>query len=160
MRKILTLGAITVALALPAGVWAVGNHPMAGCGLAYVIFQNNQRGPQILASTTNGIFGNQVFGITFGTLGCTEEGLIVKGEELETFAEINLEHLRFEMPKGDGAFVSAFAALMGAEIEEVPVLLSFFKEEYTSLFATPETSSQEMLIALTQKLQELPELLS
>ncbi len=32
--------------------------------------------PKILAATTNGIFTNQLLGITFGTLGCRQGGTV------------------------------------------------------------------------------------
>ena len=50
-----------------------GGQNMAGCGLGSMLFKdnNNTKGVQSTAATTNGIFDNQLFGITSGTLGCT-----------------------------------------------------------------------------------------
>ncbi|MCB9072358.1 MAG: DUF3015 family protein [Bdellovibrionaceae bacterium] len=49
---------------------------LAGCGLGSVLFGAKPGGVQILAYTTNGSAGNQLFGITFGSLNCefTEAG--------------------------------------------------------------------------------------
>ncbi|MFI7919119.1 DUF3015 family protein, partial [Acinetobacter baumannii] len=46
-----------------------------GCGVGTQVWAG-QKGvvPKILAATTNGIFTNQLLGITFGTLGCRQGG--------------------------------------------------------------------------------------
>jgi len=162
MKKIWALMALAALLVMPPVVGAVGNHTMSGCGLAYLLFssKSNQRGPQIFASTTNGLFGNQTFGITSGTLGCTPDGKIAKSKEVQTFAETNLEQIRFEMARGEGAFVTAFASLLGASEKSIPSVVKFFNEEYANLFPKPETTAQEMLDVLDKKITERPGLLS
>jgi len=139
---------------------AVGNHPMAGCGLAYILFakDNNSKGTQILASTTNNFYGTQTFGITSGTSGCTEDGAVALGKELEVFASINLNNLAEEMAKGAGEYVTAFASLLGANEETQPVFLSFFQDKYEVLFPSEETTAIEMLEALKLELAKRPEL--
>ena len=78
------------------GFAASGNHPMAGCGLGYLLFSNkdNSKVTQILGGTTNGTFGSQTFGITSGTSGCTEDGAVKFAKEAEVFAEVNHEALK------------------------------------------------------------------
>ena len=44
----------------------------AGCGLGSMIFGDQKGAIQILAATTNSIFGTQTFGITTGTSNCGE----------------------------------------------------------------------------------------
>ncbi|MFI7964943.1 DUF3015 family protein, partial [Acinetobacter baumannii] len=48
-----------------------------GCGVGTQVWAG-QKGvvPKILAATTNGIFTNQLLGITFGTLGCRQGGTV------------------------------------------------------------------------------------
>ncbi|HYG66757.1 MAG TPA: DUF3015 family protein, partial [Anaeromyxobacteraceae bacterium] len=49
-----------------------GRYGAAGCGLGSMAFGNTPGAVQILASTTNGLFGTQTFGITTGTSNCGE----------------------------------------------------------------------------------------
>lgn len=156
MKKLVALVLIAMAVS-PA--FAKGNHTMAGCGLGYVLFGNsdNSRLMQILAATTNGTSGNQTFGITSGTSGCTEDGAVKFAKEAEVFAEVNLDTLRLEMAAGNGEFVRSFASLLGTNTDS---LVKFFQAEYTSLFPTASTTSAEFLAALSQKLADHPELLS
>ena len=160
MRKQWIIGLLVGALFSATAAQAAGNHPMAGCGLAYMLFakDDNSKGTQILAATTNGFFGAQIFGITSGTSGCTEDGMVSLEKELELFASINLNNLAEEMAKGAGDYVTAFAALLGADAETQPVFLSFFQEKYEVLFPSEETTAIEMLEALKLELAKHPEL--
>src|SRR6476620_2306778 len=125
MKKIVAMMAV-VALDVPGLALAKGgNHPMAGCGLGYVLFGHNDNTPvmQVLAATTNGISGNQTFGMTTGTSGCTEDGAVKFVKEAEVYAEVNLDSLRQEMAAGQGEFVTSFAALIGARGEQIPQMV-------------------------------------
>jgi hypothetical protein len=160
MKKLLAIS--FVAALLPSMVIARGNHPMAGCGLGYMLLSNkdNSKVSQILGATTNGTSGNQTFGITSGTSGCTEDGAVKFAKEAEVFAEINLDSLRREMADGQGEFVTAFASLLGSSSAKVPQLVQFFHNEYTTLFPSAATSSAELMQTLQDKLAQHPELLS
>lgn len=156
MKRIAMLAAV-LTLALPGLVLAKGgNHPMAGCGLGYVLFGHNDNSPimQVLAATTNGISGNQTFGMTTGTSGCTDDGAVKFVKEVEVFAEVNLDTLRREMAMGQGEFVSSFAALVGATGEEIPALVAVFQKEYATIFPTSSTTSAEMLSNLSTVLSQ------
>jgi hypothetical protein len=140
---------------------ARGNHPMAGCGLGYLLLSNkdNDKVTQVLGSTTNGTFGTQTFGISSGTSGCTEDGAVKVARATEVFADVNLTSLRREMAAGQGEYVNAFASLLGASQATMPQMVQFFQMEYQNLFPTADTSSDQMLKTLTEKLASHPELL-
>jgi hypothetical protein len=161
MRKLAILGALAGTVLFAPTAQAVGNHPMAGCGLAYLLFakDNNTQGIQILASTTNNLYGTQSFGITSGTSGCTKDGALAFNREVEVYAAVNLTNLAEEMAKGEGEYVGAFASLLGATDETRPMVLKLFQEKYTVLFPSEETNSIEMLDALKAELSAHPELL-
>jgi hypothetical protein len=149
MKKVLAVACAVLAMA-PAVVFAKGgNHPMAGCGLGYVLFGNekNESIMQILAATTNGTSGNQTFGMTSGTSGCTADGAVKFVKEAEVFAEVNLDTLRREMSVGDGEFVRTFASLIGSK--DVDSTLGMFKANYETLFPSASTSSGEFMAALS-----------
>src|SRR5579862_7163903 len=152
MKK-LTVLSIGVAL-LPAIAIATGNHPMAGCGLGYLLFSNrdNTKTTQVLGATTNGTFGSQTFGISSGTSGCTEDGAVKVARATEVFVDVNLASLRQEMSSGQGEYVNTFASLLGASDATRPQMVQFFQSEYQNLFPTAETSSVDMLKTLSEKL--------
>src|SRR5258708_34097429 len=159
MRKVIALG--IMASLLPTLSMARGNHPMAGCGLGYLLLSNkdNDKVKQVLGSTTNGTFGSQTFGISSGTSGCTEDGAVKLARTTEVFAEVNLASLRQEMAAGQGEYVNAFASLLGATETNPGQMISFLKTEYQNLFPTSDTGSTQMLSTLAQKLAAHPELI-
>ena len=73
MRKLTLLFAVVGVLFTASAARAQqGGYGMAGCGLGSLLFGNdNTTLMQILAATTNGLFGSQTFGITSGTSNCT-----------------------------------------------------------------------------------------
>ena len=154
MKKILALSfAAAFAFPMVAGA-AGGNHPMAGCGLGYVLFghDDNSKIKQILAATTNATSGNQTFGMSSGTSGCTEDGAVKFVKEAEVFAEVNLDSLRREMAMGQGEYVRSFATLLGASRSQIPALINLFQKEYETLFPNATTSSGDLMVSLSSLL--------
>src|ERR1019366_9824926 len=158
MRKFIALS--MVATLVPSLVLARGNHPMAGCGLGYLLLSNkdNEKVTQVLGATTNGT-GGQTFGISSGTSGCTEDGAVKVARATEVFADVNLASLRQEMSAGQGEYVNTFAAMLGASAATRPQMVRFFQTEYQNIFPSAETSSGDMLKTLSEKLASHPELL-
>ena len=159
MKKLLALSLTT--LLVPTLALAAGNHPMAGCGLGYLLLSNkdNTKVTQVLGATTNGTFGTQTFGISSGTSGCTEDGAVKIAKATEVYAEVNLDSLRHEMALGKGEYVETFASLLGATEATRPGLLKFFQSQYASLFPSASTTSAELLNQLGTRLAQHPELI-
>jgi len=141
---------------------AAGRHPMAGCGLLYMLGarDNSSKAMQTCASTWNNFYGTQSFGITSGTAGCTESGMVSAKKEFEVFVEVNLEVIRHEIAKGDGPYLSALASLLGASTEKVPALMAYLHASYGNLFSSPATDSYEFIQALEKMLGSQKDLLS
>lgn len=156
MKKLLTISLVLTFAGASLALAKGGNHPMAGCGLGYVLFGNtdNSRVMQILAATTNGTSANQTFGMTTGTSGCTEDGAVKFVKEAEVYAEVNLDSLRREMAMGQGDTVTSFAYLLGARDAEIPAMVKMFQSNYSSLFPSASTSSAELLASLSDLLSQ------
>ena len=120
-----------------------------GCGLGYLLFQG-QRGilPQILAATTNGTFGNQTFGMTTGTSGCSPDGIVSREHETEVYAQATIENLSQEMAQGQGEHLASLATLMGVPGKLQPAFFQLTQEHYATLFPTAQNDSSAMLVAL------------
>ena len=83
----------------------------AGCGLGSMLFGNKPGFIQVLAATTNGLFGSQTFGITSGTSNCKDAG---GGMPSTTaFIETNREAFAKDVSRGSGETIDAVAALAG-----------------------------------------------
>ena len=93
------------------GIKGSGSYGTAGCGLGSMAFGNQKGAIQILAATTNGLFGTQTFGITSGTSNCGESVVGLSGTK--TFIEANRDALAKDMSRGSGETISALSHLAG-----------------------------------------------
>lgn len=114
MNKLNLFLAATI-LSAATSSFAENGYGLAGCGLGAVVL--GKKGPQILVATTNGTFGSQTFGITSGTLNCSEDGIALAAKEKEYFANANYESLIQEMAQGQGENLQAMATLYGCPSE-------------------------------------------
>ena len=96
----------TVLFTLLLGSVAMAND--AGCGLGGMLIKNNTKLMQIVATSLNGTFGSQTFGITFGTSGCSANGIVQNDKQIQYFVEVNQEELTREMAQGHGEKINTF----------------------------------------------------
>ena len=90
---------------------------------------------------------------------CTEDGAVKVARATDVYVDVNFDSLRQEMAVGEGEYVNTLASLLGATETTRPQMARFFRSEYKSLFPNAETSSEEMLKTLSEKLSAHPELL-
>lgn len=146
-RKLL----IAVAAVGMATAAYAGGQNDGGCGLGSMLFTEDKPAMQILAATTNGTFGNQTFGITTGTLGCTSGGLLKAGKEREVFIATNFRALEREMAAGKGQYASSLGALMGCGAH-TDKFLSFSKARFETLFPSAAVTPKDLLENLSREL--------
>lgn len=116
---------------------ALADQKNTGCGLGSIVFQG-QDGllSQICAVTTNGICGNQTFGISSGTLNCARPASLAANKKLNIFVADNMDNLAKDIAKGNGEYLNTLAVLM--EIPQVErtsfysMLQTNFSHIYTS----------------------------
>ena len=112
MKKILLASVLGGAMFVSSQAMAVDS---TGCGLGSMAWRGQSgRVPQILAATTNGIFGTQTFGITFGTSGCDPNGRITGGTQkmVLAFIENNMEQYAMDAARGEGETIDTLAGIM------------------------------------------------
>jgi hypothetical protein len=148
MKKIILAGSILLA---SAGSFAAANN--VGCGLGTVVM-GGQSGaaPQILAVTTNGTSGNQTFGISSGTLGCSQDGVVPTNKIAMSFIEGNQSRLAREMATGQGDSVAGLASVLHIADADAATFSSVLKDNYGKIFAQADISGVEVLSNIKQVL--------
>ncbi|HWP94870.1 MAG TPA: DUF3015 domain-containing protein [Gammaproteobacteria bacterium] len=120
-----------------------------GCGLGTMIFDGKSGvAPQVLAVTTNGTLGNQTFGITSGTLGCDQNGVISSSQKLGMFTGSNLDKLAQNMAAGEGEALATLADLMGIADEHKDAFYATTKAHFDAIFVSSEVTAEEVLTNL------------
>lgn len=151
-KELLVIGAFAVsALVTPA--FAEDN--VGGCGWGSKLM-DGQRGiaPQVLAVTTNGTSGNQTFGISSGTSGCSQDGVVRSAWKTAMYIDSNMNKLARDMSRGQGESLIALAGLLGVEQNARPEFYRVTQENFARLFPREGVSSQEVTASLKQVLAE------
>jgi len=141
-----------------SSVFAAG-YGKAGCGLGSVVLGDDP-GVQLFAATTNGTSASQAFGISSGTSNCDASGIVLAERQDDLFVAGNFENLEKEMALGEGEHLEVLASLVGCPAEQKVSFASYTQEHYSAIFASTETTPEEMLQALKGGLSSHPELSS
>jgi Protein of unknown function (DUF3015) len=158
-RQVLSVAVACCLVVLPAVAVYAGANPDngPGCGLGKLAWADyggpKQIAPQVMMATTNGIFGSQTFGISSGTSGCTNDGLVMKNKHIN-MASSTFEDLAQEMAQGQGEHLASLATLLGVPKEDQPEFFALVQEQHKTLFpsgqATPLTMLQALQAAMAQ----------
>lgn len=122
-----------------------------GCGLGTQVMKG-QSGIifKILGATTNGTSGNQTFGITTGTLGCGQDGVITASNRLNMFTGSNLDKLSAEMAVGQGEALNSMVSIMGIQAADKPTFFHMVKSNYGHIFSSNDVTSGQVLHTVQQ----------
>ncbi len=132
MKKLI-LAAVVVGASCAAAFAA--DYGSAGCGLGSLAFKENDM-TQVLAATTNGTFGSQTFGITSGTSGCNNKGLVKVSMARESFIEANYKDLSRDVAAGKGEYVANLASLYGYTPDNNWKFTQLLQKNHTTIFAS------------------------
>ena len=125
-----------------------------GCGLGKLAWSDFKRqkdiAPQVLMATTNGTFGSQTFGISFGTSGCTNDGKVWAEHKTELFVAAMFDNLAEDMARGQGEHLSALATLLGVPTEHREIFFTLVQERYRELTGRGETSPSALIKSLDE----------
>ena len=133
-----------------------------GCGLGKLAWGEYKTpkniAPQVMMATTNGTFGSQTFGISFGTSGCTNDGKVMAEQSATMFVAGTFDTLSEDMAKGGGEHLAVLATLMGIPVDQQPEFFAVAQEHYARLLDVGQTSSAAFITALqdAMKSQRIP----
>jgi len=145
--KVLILGGVILSLSATAAM----ADPDVGCGWGTMAFKGSKGTPaKVLAATTNGLFGNQTFGISSHTAGCTGEGVIASGARLNMYAGANIDRLQRDMALGRGESLDTLAHLIGIQDADKPAFNQMTKAHFAEIFPTDEVTAGQMLTSISQ----------
>jgi hypothetical protein len=153
MRMLIVPTILTLALAAPAAPAQDGETANStGCGLGTIVFEGQDGvAPQVLAVTTNGTSGNQTFGITSGTLGCTQDGVVRSPAEVRMLLMSSLDNLAADVARGEGETLESLA---GVEDQDRPRFFVALQENFARIFPDENVTADEALTSLNAVLAE------
>jgi hypothetical protein len=124
-----------------------GVYGTAGCGLGSLAFGNTPGAVQILAATTNSLFGTQTFGITTGTSNCGA-GLFALGTK--NFVEANREALAKDISRGTGEAIGALAVINACQ--DSSKVGAALQKNFGAIFPSDQASNDDVTKAILETL--------
>ena len=138
---------IALAAVLAVGSTAAFADKDVGCGIGSQVWAGQSgKIPRILAATTNGLLANQLFGITFGTLGCSGTGTITA--QAVTFTNENAETLARDMAVGQGESLNVLASLLNIKSEDKARFFAVSKENFSEIYSADNQDAFQVLASL------------
>ena len=139
--------AVTVLALAPLGPAMADND--AGCGLGTQLMTGKSGiFSHLVATYTNGLLGNQTFGITSGTLGCNGDSQVTADADLTKFASTNLDQLSTEMAAGEGEALTALASLYGIAEQDRAAFYGMTKANYGTIVGSDSVTAGDMLASI------------
>lgn len=138
---------IVLAAVLAVGSTAAFADRDAGCGIGSQIWAGQTgKVPKLLAATTNGLIFNQLFGITFGTLGCSGTGTV--SAQVVTFTNENAETLARDMSVGQGESLNVLAELLKIKASDKARFFAVSKQNFSEIYSLQNKDSLQVLASL------------
>jgi hypothetical protein len=108
-------------------------------------------------TTTSCSFTNTTESVTdstSSTFNWYHPGMLQKERKIQFFAAANFSRLKEDMAAGKGQYLSSLATLMEVPQENRQGFFDLTKSHFQDLFPSDQTTSKEMLAALSVKLSE------
>lgn len=153
MKK-LVLGTFMLSMSSAAFAEAPGG---PDCGWGNLLFDGKSGlVPHMAALTTNGTSGNQTFGMTFGTNGCSVEGDLSYGGE--SMISGIMDELIEDVARGHGEALIAVATIMGVEKSDRGLFAQVSHENFKVIFPHENVTAKEVVDSLKEVMKSNPKL--
>lgn len=142
MRRLIASAILTVA---PVAAQADG---ASGCGWGAMLFDGSSGlAPHVVAVTTNGTSGNNTFGMTSGTNGCTTNETI-RYRGTKKMVDANMERMVEDVARGGGETLEAVAVLFGIAPEDRAHFYETMQGNFATLYPHAEVNGAEVVDAM------------
>jgi len=138
MKKI----ALAALFAVAASSSMAAANNVGSCGWGSKVFEGQSGvAPQVLAATTNGTSGNQTFGITFGTSGCTQDGVVTSTYKTAMYIDGNRVALARDAAAGQGENLNTLVEVMGVKAADRDLFVATLKSNFGAVFANDQVAA-------------------
>lgn len=144
MKKLILSAALSLSLApLTASAVAPGG---PDCGWGNMLFEGQSGMPiHLIASLVNGTSYNASFGMTFGTNGCSTDGVLTYGGENMLQAAAFMDDIARDIARGEGEALDALAVLAGIAPQDRALFAQVTHDNFELIFPSADVSTEEVL---------------
>jgi hypothetical protein len=118
----------------------------AGCGVGSMAFGDKDGVLyQLFATFTNGISGNQTFGMSTGTLECKPAKFAASNEKLNKFVSENMDGLAQDIAAGQGERLETLAELMDIPSDERDSFYVTVQKNFSNIYTSQNIQSANVI---------------
>lgn len=130
-----------------------------GCGLGQNVFAGQSGlAAHVLAATTNGSSSNQLFGLSFDSLGCDGAAVITASFQRDVFVASNYDNIARDAAQGGGMHLESLAELMQMQATDAAHFYQVAQVNYDELFGEGYSDHSQWLEKLDSTLAADPAL--
>lgn len=149
MKKLLLTAGLAVAL---SGTAMAQSGP--GCGAGSMLFEGKSGTVNhVLASLTNGLFSNQAFGMSTGTLGC-DTSQTIEYTEVTAYMDVHMDQVAVDVARGEGEALDGLATLLAIDEADRSLFAATAQANFTRIFPSAETTRDVAVDSLMAVLRE------
>lgn len=141
MKLVLSVVAASTLFVASHGVAKADGYGPAGCGLGAMLIGSKPGIMQIFAATTNGIFANQTFGITSGTLGCGA-ATVQTVSSVKSYVETNRQAFAKDVARGQGETIANLSQIAGCA--DATAVAAKLQASFKTVFPTATATDTEV----------------
>jgi hypothetical protein len=145
MKKIIA-GLALLSVSSVAGAVSAGGE---GCGWGQALFTGSSGTPShVLAGTTNAFIGNNTFGMTTGTNGCSTSGTLSYGGQ--SVVSAIMDEFTEDVARGEGDALDTVAVVYGVEPQDRDTFAKAMHENFNVLFPSEDVTAEEMMASIEE----------
>ena len=145
MKKIIA-GLVLISASSVANAGAAGG---SGCGWGQALFDGQSgTATHVLAGITNASTGNNTFGMTTGTNGCTTNGTLSYGGQSVVSSIMN--EFSEDVARGEGEALDTVAVVYGVDAQDRDTFAKVMHENFTTLFPSEDVTADEMMASIEE----------
>ena len=117
------------------------------CGWGNMLFEGQSGlGSHIIASITNGTSGNNTFGMTTGTNGCSTSGTLTYGGA--NMVSSIMGEFSEDVARGEGDAMDTVAVVYGVEKQDREAFAKVMHENFAVIFPNEDVTAEDMMASM------------
>jgi hypothetical protein len=152
MKRNLVVGLVLTFASTSVFAGAAGG---ANCGWGNLLFKGQNGKPaHVLALTTNGSTGNNTFGVTSGTNGCSSRGTITYGGKEVVDVSAVMDEFSEDVARGDGEVITTMAVSLGIQPQDRAAFKQAMRDNFDVIFPSENVTTEQVLAAMWSVMQK------
>ena len=146
MKKIIA-GLALISASTVANAGAAGGD--GGCGWGQALFKGQTgMATHVLAGITNASTGNNTFGMTTGTNGCSTTGTLGYGGQ--SVVSSIMDEFSEDVARGEGDAMDTVSVVYGVDAQDRDTFAKVMHENFTTLFPSEDVTADELMASIEE----------